>query len=88
MLTLPAGLIIDTIGGYPCQAEGTMNGCPFYFRARHGEWTLDVVRPGCDPSWAYEGVLHHAEGDDDKNGYMEPEAAQAILIAEFAKMTF
>jgi hypothetical protein len=26
----------------PNQIEGTINGTAFYFRARHGEWTLDL----------------------------------------------
>ena len=32
------------------QAEGTVAGRPFYFRARHDEWTFAVAeQPGADP---------------------------------------
>ena len=30
-------------GACPVQAEGTVDGLPFYFRARGGEWTLSVA---------------------------------------------
>ena len=34
----------------PVQAEGTIAGRPFYFRARHDAWTLSVAdQPGSDP---------------------------------------
>jgi hypothetical protein len=34
---------IDTIGGNcPVQAEGTINGKPFYFRARGQHWSLSI----------------------------------------------
>jgi hypothetical protein len=32
----------------PVQAEGTIDGFPFYFRARHNEWTF-AVADGCVP---------------------------------------
>lgn len=34
---------IDYIGGVcPIQAEGTINGEPFYFRSRHQHWSLCI----------------------------------------------
>jgi hypothetical protein len=35
--------VIDVIGGScPVQAEGTIDGVPFYFRARGGSWTMAI----------------------------------------------
>ena len=81
------GLVIESVGGYcPCQAEGTMNGNPFYFRARHGYWTLCVVEPGSDPvCWMGDSppVLYEAAGTDEDMGYMEPGTASALLRAHY-----
>lgn len=43
-------LVVTSAGGYfPFQAQGTLQGFPFYFRAR-GEWaTLHLSAPGDDP---------------------------------------
>src|SRR3712207_2996748 len=44
----------------PVQAEGTLAGRPFYFRARWDEWTVAVSeRPGVDPA-----ELDPAPGED------------------------
>ena len=76
-------LIIESIGGCcPCQAEGTMNGYPFYFRARHGDWQLDVAEVGGDPVEASipdDPALYRAEGDDPWDGYMPVEAAKILI---------
>jgi hypothetical protein len=38
------GLLIDWLGGNcPVQAEGTVDGRPFYFRARGQRWSLEVA---------------------------------------------
>jgi hypothetical protein len=35
----------------PVQAEGVIDGRPFYFRARHEEWTFSVAeQPGLHPA--------------------------------------
>ena len=50
-------LEIDFLGGNcPVQAEGTIDGRPFYFRSRGEHWSMsiggdDVVY---DPEWHYE----------------------------------
>jgi hypothetical protein len=70
---------IDTIGGNcPVQAEGTINGKPFYFRARGTHWSLrvggaDVVG---DPAWEYEEP--YGEGPYDAGWMSEQEARQFI----------
>lgn len=39
----PASLIIASLGGNcPVQATGTVAGVPFYFRARHGHWRVEI----------------------------------------------
>lgn len=38
-----ADVAIDWIGGNcPVQAEGTINGAPFYFRARGDSWSIEI----------------------------------------------
>ncbi len=40
-----------TTAAAPVQAEGTVDGRPFYFRARHDEWTFSVAEvAGVDPA--------------------------------------
>lgn len=61
---------------------------PFYFRARHGDWQLDVVSVGGDAvsaSLGWSAGVYRAEGDDPTNGYMEPTVAGAILGEHYAK---
>lgn len=80
-------LVIDTVGGAcPCQGEGLFDGNHFYFRARHGEWQLDVTSPEHDPvdaslNWAPS--LYRATGDDPTNGYMLPETATQIITEHY-----
>lgn len=76
------GLVVESIGGMcPTQAKGTMNGNPFYFRARHGVWALTVVRPGKDAVCpdSKDDVLLYEEGDDLTHGWMEKSKVMAIL---------
>ncbi len=74
---------ITQIGGAcPFQAEGEILGCPFYLRARHGEYRLDVVVPGACPvsAWRHpETCLVHLEGDDDTNGFMRFQEGMSII---------
>ena len=83
------GLVVTSIGGMcPTQAEGTMNGNPFYFRARHGDWTLTVVKPECDPVWLdkKDDVLLFQEGDDPTNGWMDESEVRVILQKAFSDL--
>lgn len=65
-----------------------MEGRPFYFRAREGDWELTVVEPGVDVIDAsiaaslfgntkQATLFHH--GDDDTWGYMAHGPIMAIL---------
>jgi hypothetical protein len=77
---------IDTVGGFcPCQANGTFYGNPFYFRARNGEWTIEVARPGSDPICNPE--LFFMEGDDPDEGYMEVHDAMKEIGRAFEAFT-
>ena len=80
------GLWIRTIGGAcPVQADGTMWGCPFYFRARHGEWHFYLSEPGIDPvdgPW-----IHEAEGDDEDDGYMPASVALSIIWNQYVTLS-
>jgi hypothetical protein len=49
-----------TTAAAPVQAEGMLEGRPFYFRSRHQEWTFAVAeRDGVDPV-----DLESSEGED------------------------
>jgi hypothetical protein len=57
MSALDGVLLIDQIGGNcPVQAEGTIDGVPFYFRARGEHWSIGVGGddPVCAPEWERE----------------------------------
>ncbi len=78
-----APFVVDEIGGQcPCQATGSFFGFPFYFRARHGEWGLNVVRPGGDPVVSLD-LVYSASGGDAEHGSMAPWTALAILCAHW-----
>ena len=80
-------LKIDSIGGScPCQAEGEMDGHPFYFRARYGKWTLMVVPPGQDTVFN-EHPDYFAQGDDPDIGYMSEDEAKRIIEVHYQKFT-
>ncbi len=83
-------VVIDNIGGNcPVQAEGTVNGEPFYFRARGGHWSMSIG--GSDvvgsPKWYLQapykdpnptphpivGAMHFAAG------WMPVEAAESFI---------
>lgn len=76
--TMPE-IIITLLGGNcPVQAEGTINGVEFYFRARGQRWTLgiggDVVLA---PDWCCEEPYGDGPfdagwmGEDEARGFIE-----------------
>ena len=76
-------IIIDSFGGNcPVQAEGTIDGKPFYFRARGSRWSMsiggdDVV---LDPDW----YLEDDYGDDAFSaGWMTEVEARAFMGKAF-----
>ena len=80
-------VLIDTIGGNcPVQAEGTIDGFPFYFRARGERWTMTVANKkdtareelysGYPDTWHYEEPY----GDGPfAAGWMEEKEALAFI---------
>lgn len=72
---------IDSIGGNcPVQAEGFIDGWPFYFRARGQEWSMSIAEPGFDACG--EEVWEHREpyGDDPyAAGWMPEDEARAFI---------
>lgn len=75
----PPDITIDGIyGNCPVQAEGTINGKPFYFRARGDHWSLGIgSEPVGNPEW------EHSEwfGEWPDAGWMTVERAEAFLRA-------
>jgi len=77
--TKTPGLTIDFIGGNcPVQAEGTINGSEFYFRARGQHWTMGIG--GSDvilkPAWYRERP--YGDGPFDAGWMTEQEALNFI----------
>ncbi len=76
--TIERAVVIDCLGGNcPVQAEGTIDGLPFYFRARGDRWTMgigdDVVLA---PAWFYEEPY----GDGPfAAGWMDEDEARAFI---------
>ncbi len=80
---------ITNIGGNcPVQAEGIIDGMPFYFRARGEHWSFSVAAtPYEDPVHA-RGFYYqepYAEGKQYAAGWMEESEALAF-IAKAAKL--
>lgn len=70
-------VVIDLIGGNcPVQAEGTIGGEPFYFRARGARWSIGVGgEPVGAPVWHYEEPY----GDWPEAGWITEEEARAFI---------
>jgi hypothetical protein len=62
----------------PLQIEGHVDGVPFYFRARHDRWRLEVRQAG--PLAAPAEVI--AQGDTDE--FTEGQAVD-LIVAEMGK---
>lgn len=45
-----SGITMKLYGQTPVQAIGSIEKHPFYFRARYGQWRLEVYDPGTDLS--------------------------------------
>lgn len=74
-----SNIVIDCIGGNcPVQAEGTIDGQPFYFRARGEHWSLSVGGADVigDPAWYYE---EEYPGGPFAAGWMSQEEARKFL---------
>lgn len=77
------GLKIDWLGGNcPVQAEGHVDGKPFYFRARGDHWALNIG--GADvvlnPDWRHEEDY----GEWPQAGWMTEDEARAFIAKAVA----
>lgn len=78
-MTTVAVIVIAWLGGNcPVQAEGTINGQPFYFRARGEHWSMSIG--GADvidqPEWYHEESF--GDGPYDASWMSEEEANKLI----------
>lgn len=76
-----ANLVISNIGGNcPVQAEGTVDGVPFYFRARGQHWAIYI---GSDALSLGHLAWHYTEPYQPENqfaaGWMEEDEARAFI---------
>jgi hypothetical protein len=78
-------IIIDTLNGNcPVQAEGTIDGHNFYFRARWQHWSIDIG--GDDPCDSADFTYREAYGDDPYSaGWMSDDEARAFIAKGAAK---
>jgi hypothetical protein len=75
---LPDYIKVHSSGGVcPFQAVGTVCDHPFYFRARHGDWTIDFAEIGKDP---IEESFFGYTDDDPADGYMKEEDFLKIIL--------
>ena len=80
-------IVIDWLGGdCPVQAEGTINGKRFYFRARGNRWRLEVSPdaegdylswPDKPDPWCYE--QDYGDGPFDA-GWMSEDEARLMIV--------
>lgn len=78
------GATLDTIGGNcPVQAEGMVDGQPFYFRARGAHWSLDV---GPVETWHGHGCWSIAReyGTWPDAGWMPDHEALGFIVEGIA----
>lgn len=79
------------MGAFPVQAEGFVNGNPFYFRLRFGRWELTVTTPEDSPVVWSDGrnvLLYVSDYWDDPNpwcGDAEPETVKQFIIHQISK---
>lgn len=83
-------ILIDGIGGScPVQAEGTIDGFPFYFRARGEHWSLSIASgEDKDPVFPKDGFTHRERYGNEPfaAGYITNE--EAIGFIEKASEVF
>lgn len=79
---------IEYVGGAcPTQGWGGIGPLRWYFRARHGSWTLsvgvgeDVFSAGILTYVDSATAIWNAEGEDETNGWMDREDARSLILA-------
>lgn len=77
-MTSPLIAIDQIYGSCPVQADGSVDGTPFYFRARGSSWTLSL---GSDPVGKPDWCYREAYGDEPyAAGWMSEEEARAFIL--------
>lgn len=79
-------------GKCPVQAEGKINGLPFYFRSRGAHWSLSIAKTETGDALDYGNCYFHREKYDGVNkdepckngwqfgaGWAEPEECKAFI---------
>lgn len=71
-------VIIDRLGGNcPVQADGTIGGEPFYFRARGSHWSMGIgPQPVDAPEWYHQELWCD---DPYGAGWMSKEEAERMI---------
>jgi hypothetical protein len=70
-------IIIDWLEGCcPVQAEGTVNGIPFYFRARGSQWSIEI-----GDEWVYTEKY----GEWPTAGWMDFDEAKNLIHSSCEK---
>lgn len=83
--TLPDWLRIESLGGrFPLQAEGTAGPWKWYFRARHGYWSLSAVKGDEDPCFIETNTdtTFFVERRFERASYMRVDVAEDLIIQE------
>jgi hypothetical protein len=85
VITQEPEIIYTELGGAcPVQAEGTINGHPFYFRYRGDEWSLTIAPKNGDPMDIDHAVYYRSRHDHTGeifNGWMEDDEVREIISA-------
>lgn len=79
-MLLEMGVAIDFLGGNcPVQADGTVDGKPFYFRSRGASWSMSIG--GADvvgePEWYHEQPY----GEWPAAGWITTDEAEAFIAS-------
>ncbi len=73
-----------TCSSCPVQIEGTVNGYPFYFRERHGEWRFAIVGRGKDPVSADQMTTRYYRAGDGPVTLDHARAMIQLFAVDFA----
>jgi hypothetical protein len=74
-------ILFDYIGGNcPVQAEGTIDGAQFYFRARGTHWSLSIATSASGP-WGEDAWEHFEKYSDEEYaaGWMDVSEGEAFI---------
>lgn len=70
--------LVNTCVACPTQYEGEYeDGCPFYFRYRHGKWRIDNNKDLIDPEYELFDSGSNAGADD--GGYMHEDEVRKMI---------